>query len=145
MSADVGPRRESFVRPTAAILGTLAAGLLPGYALTAAGLFEVRYIWAGVGAAVPAALAMAIVAAGWPRQAALGIIALLVFSAALLARATLARAPEPLLVAGAAVILIGSVAVLTRRARPLDILAGLVLGYASAAFIYEISIVLHNV
>jgi hypothetical protein len=145
MSADVGPRRESFERPTAAILGTLAGGLLTGYALTAFGSFEVRYIWAGAGAAVPVALAMAIVAAVWPRQAALGIVGLLVFSAALLARATLSRAPEPLLVAAAAVILMGSVAVLTRRARPLDVLAGVALGYASAAFIYETTIVLHNV
>jgi len=145
MSAIVGGRRQSFERPIVAVLATLAAGLLIGSALATAGSSEVRYVWAGVGAAVPVALALAVVAAVWPRQAALGLTGLLVFAGALFVAETLGRAPEPLPLAVAAVILVGSVAVLARRARPTNILAGLALGYASAAFIYEISIILHNV
>ena len=145
MSAVVGRRRKIVGRPTAAILATLAAGLLTGSGLAAASSFEVRYVWAGVGAAVPVALALAVVAELWPGQAALGLMGLLVFAGAVLVTGTLARAPQPLLLAVAAVILVGSLAVVARRARPSDILAGLALAYVSAALIYEISIMLHNV
>jgi hypothetical protein len=82
MSAIVGGRRQSFERSSAAILATLAAGLLTGSALAAAGSFEVRYVWAGVGAAVPVALTLAVVATVRPRQAALGLTGLLVFAGA---------------------------------------------------------------
>ena len=145
MSAIVGGRHQSFERSTVAILATLAAGLLTGSALAAAGSFEVRYVWAGVGAAVPVALALAVVATVWPRQAALGSTGLLVFTGALFVMGTLGRAPDPLPLAVASVLLAGSVAIAARRARPRDILAGVALGYASAAFIYEMSIILHNV
>jgi hypothetical protein len=145
MSAIVGGRRQCFERSTVAVLATLAAGLLTGSALAAAGSFEVRYVWAGVGAAVPVALALVVVATAWPRQAALGLTGLLVFAGALFVMGTLGRAPDSLPLAVAAVLVAGSVAIAARRARPRDILAGLTLGYASAALIYEISIILHNV
>jgi hypothetical protein len=145
MSAIVGGRRQGFERSSAAILATLAAGLLTGSALAAAGSFEVRYVWAGVGAAVPVALTLAVVATVRPRQAALGLTGLLVFAGALFVMGTLGRAPDPLPLAVAAVLVAGSIAIAARRARPGDILAGLALGYASAAFIYEMSITLHNV
>jgi hypothetical protein len=142
MSAIVGGRRQ---RSSAAILATLAAGLLTGSALAAADSFEVRYVWAGVGAAVPVALALAVVATVRPRQAALGLTGLLVFAGALFVLGTLGRAPDPLLLAVAAVLVAGSIAIAARRARPGDILAGLALCYASAAFIFEMSIALHNI
>lgn len=104
-----------------------------------------RYVWAGVGAAVPVALTLAIVATVRPRQAALGLTGLLVFAGALFVIGTLGRTPDPLPLAVAAVLVAGSIAIAARRARPGDILAGLALGYASAAFIYEMSITLHNV
>jgi hypothetical protein len=145
MSAIVGGRRQRYERSSAAILATLAAGLLTGSALAAADSFEVRYVWAGVGAAVPVALALAVVATVRPRQAALGLTGLLVFAGALFVLGTLGRAPDPLLLAVAAVLVAGSIAIAARRARPGDILAGLALGYASAAFIFEMSIALHNI
>ncbi len=145
MSVIVGGRRQSFERSSAAILATLAAGLLTGSALAAAGPFGVRYVWAGVGAAVPVALTLAVVATVRPGQAALGLTGLLVFAGALFVMGTLGRAPDPLLLAVAAVLVAGSIAIAARRARPRDILVGLALGYASATFIYEMSIALHNV
>ena len=145
MSAIVGGSRQHFPRSSVALLATLAAGLLTGSAVAAAGSFEVRSVWAGVGSAVPVALAFAVVAALWPRQAALGLTGLLVFAGALFVATTLGRGPDPLPLAVAAVLVAGSVASAARRARPRDILAGLALGYGSAAFIYEVSIILHNV
>ena len=145
MSAIVRGRFRRFERSTVAILVTLAAGLLTGSALAAAGRFEVHYVWAGVGAAVPVALALAVVATVWPRQAAFGLTGLLVFAGALFVMGTVGRPPDPLTLAVASVLVVGSVAIAARRARPRDILAGLALGYASAAFVYEISIIVHNV
>lgn len=93
--------------------------------------------------AVPVAGVAVLVAERWPHSAALGLVGLIAFSGAFVVEevsrsATLA----PLSVAIACVLAAGIVLVVARRARWRDILAGLLLTYASAGFMFYFSVLL---
>jgi len=144
MSAMTSTPHRSLGRPAAVVLGVLAAALLSGYALGVGASHDPRYFWASLISGVPVALLVILVAERWPRSAALALVGLVAFSGALAVKAARSASPEPLLVAVACVLMAGGVLVVAGRARWLDVLGGLLLTYASAAFLFEVSIVLHN-
>jgi hypothetical protein len=81
------------------------------------------------------------VAERWPRSAALGLLGLLVFGWAFAAgQIARSQTPVPVNVAVLCVVAAGALLVLTHRARWRDVLAGVVLMYTSAAFIFYFSL-----
>jgi hypothetical protein len=127
------------------LLATLLAGAMVGSALTASAPFKDRSVAAAIATAIPVGLALAGLTVVRPRVAMLALVEVLGFAAALLATAAVRGAPDPLGVAIVATVIVGAVAVLGRRARPTDVLAALLVGYASVALIFEVGSALHNV
>lgn len=138
MIARAPTQYRSLVRPTAVVC-VMAAALLNAYALGVGKSPNLIYVWASLIAAVPIALFVVFVAGQWPRVAALGTLGLVAFSAALAMEVSRASDPEPMLVAMAGVVVAGGMFVRIGRARWADVLGGLLLTYASAAFLFEVS------
>lgn len=82
MSAKISIQQGSLARPTAVVLGVLAAALLNGYALSVGASPGPPYPWASLISAVPVAGVVVLVAERWPRSAALGLLGLVAFSGA---------------------------------------------------------------
>ena len=143
MNANSSIRHRSFERPAAVALGVLVAALSIGYALSLGASPGPPYLLASLISAVPVAGVAVLVAERWPHSAALGLVGLIAFSEAFVVEevsrsATLA----PLSVAIAFVLAAGIVLVVARRARWRDVLAGLLLTYASAGFMFYFSVLL---
>lgn len=138
-------RHSSVALAGASLLATLLAGAMIGSALTVSIPFELRSVLVAIAAAFPVGLALAGLTVVWPRVAMLALVEVLGFAAVLLATAAVRGAPDPLGLAIVATVIVGAVAVLGRRARPTDVLAALLVGYASVAVIFEVGIALHNV
>lgn len=126
----------------AVLLATLTAGAAVGWALGVSGSLQARSAVAGCAVALPIALALALVATTWRRVAIVALVVIDVFAAALLVSAMVAPHIEPLPVALAVALAVGGGAILTGRARALDLAAGLLLGYVGVAFIFELTVVL---
>jgi hypothetical protein len=140
MSALTQIQHRDLGRPAAIVLGVLAAALLNAYALSVGASPNRLYLWSSLISAVPVALIVGLIAGRWPHAATLGVVGLVAFSAALVGQVSLSARPEPLPLAVACVLVAGGVLVLVGRARWLDVLGGLLLAYASAAFLFEVSI-----
>ena len=135
-------RRRDATWSAVVVLATLAAGLAVGWALGMSGSLQARSAATGCAVALPVALVLALIAMTRRRVAIVALVVIDVFAAALLVTATVAPHLEPLPVALVVALAVGGGAILTGRARALDIAAGLLLGYVGAAFIFELTILL---
>lgn len=142
MKAVRASRHRKGAWSAAVVLATLAAGVSVGSALGVPGSLQTRSAVAGCAVALPVALVLALIATTWRRVAIVALVVIDVFAAAMLVTATVAPALEPLPVALVVALAVGGGAILTGRARALDLVAGLLVGYVGAAFIFELTILL---
>lgn len=141
MKAVRASRHRKGAWSAAVVLATLAAGVSVGSALGVPGSLQTRSAVAGCAVALPVALVLALIATTWRRVAIVALVVIDVFAAAMLVTATVAHL-EPLPVALVVALAVGGGAILTGRARALDLVAGLLVGYVGAAFIFELTILL---
>jgi hypothetical protein len=128
-------------RPIAVSVGVLAAALLIGYGLSVGASPDHPYLLASLISALPVAGVAVSVAKRWPRAGALGLLGMITFGGAFIEEATSKSGrPEPLALAIACVLIVGVILVLAHRARWRDVLAGLLLAYASVAFMFYFSV-----
>lgn len=125
------------------MVAVLLAGILAGYLPESGTGQDPRWLLAGLAAAVPIVLLYAAVAEFRPRAALLGLVGLL-SGAAVLAVDTSGSGIQPLPVAFGLVVAVGLALTLAGRGRPRDVLEGILLTYIGLAFIFEMSIVIHN-
>jgi hypothetical protein len=142
MTARTQIRQQGLGRPAAIVVAVLAATLMNASALAVAASPNPPHIWSSLISAVPVALLVGLIAGRWPHTAAFGLVGLGAFSAALAAQVSLSARPEPLPIAVACVLAAGGATVVAGRARWPDVLGGLLLAYASAAILFEASILL---
>jgi hypothetical protein len=141
MSVETAIQHRRLGRPTAVALGVLAAALSVGYGVSVGASPGLPYLLASLISAVPVAGVAVMVAERWPRSAVLGLLGLLAFSGAFAAEEVSRSARlVPLNVAVACVLTAGAVLVLTHMGQWRDVLAGLLMTYASAGFIFYFSL-----
>jgi hypothetical protein len=120
----------------------VASGLAQGYALGVEAIDQAQFLVAGLIAVVP----VAIVLAGWvrwrPAAALLASIGLATFSTALVVESLRPGSPQPLVAAVGCVLVLGATGLATRRIRLMAVVEGVVLAYASAAWVLEASVLL---
>lgn len=146
MSAVANHRTQVLSRAGAvSLLASLAAGAMIGTAATVSIPFDPRYILGGIAVAIPVGLALAGLATIRPQVAVLALVELLALAAILLVESVAGRPADPLGTAIVATVAFGAVGVAGWRARPGDVFVALIVGWLSAALIYEIGIPLHNV
>jgi hypothetical protein len=126
-------------RRGAIVLGVSAAALMNAYALGLGAMPDRTYVWSSLITAIPVVLLMVFFAGRWPQIILLGVVGLVAFSSALAASVSLSWRPDPLLVATVCVLAAGGALVHVGRARFLDVPGGLLLTYASAALLFEVS------
>jgi hypothetical protein len=144
MSTLTWETRTNLARRIAVVAAVLVAGVLNGYSLSSDAVDGSRYLWASVAAAVPVALLFGVLAEVRPRTALLGLVGLLAASFALEVASARSVGPDPLPVAFACVLLLGLSMALAGRGRFRDVLEGILLAYVGLAFIFEMSVPLHN-
>jgi hypothetical protein len=136
----------TLLKPTAAcVLGSLVAGAMIGLAATISGTFDLRYVLGATVVAIPIGLVLAGLALVRPSVALLALVELLAFAAVVLAEAVVGTPSDPLGIAVVAAVTLGALAVAGWRARPGDLFVALLLGWLTAALIYELGIPLHSV
>ncbi len=120
----------------------VASGLAQGYALGVEATDQAQFLVAGLTAVAP----VAFVLAGWvrwrPAAALLASIGLATFSTALVAESLRPGSPQPLVAALGGVLVLGATGLATRRIRLMAVVEGVVLAYASAAWVLEASVLL---
>lgn len=131
-------------RRVAVVAAVLVAGVLNGYALGNDAAQGSRYLWASIAAAVPVALLFAVLAELRPRTALLGLVGLLAGFLDLAVASARSTRPELLTVAFGCVFAVGLTMALSDRGRFRDVLEGWLLAYVGLAFIFEMSMPLHN-
>jgi hypothetical protein len=142
MTAKTQVRQQGLGRPAAIVLAVFAAALMNAYALAVVASPNPPNIWSSLISAVPVAFLVGIIAGRWPHTAAFGLVGLVAFSAALAAQVSLSASAEPLPIAVVCVLAAGGATIVAGRARWPDVLGGLLLTYASAAILFEVSILL---
>ncbi|MGD0407777.1 MAG: hypothetical protein ABSB34_02095 [Candidatus Limnocylindrales bacterium] len=136
--------RADLARPVAVVAVVLVAGVLNGYALGSDAALSSHYLWASVAAAVPIGVLFAVLAELRPSAALLGLVGLLAGSLALAAASARSVGADPLPVAFGCVLALGFAMALSGRGRLRDVLEGILLAYVGLAFIFEMSVPLHN-
>ncbi|MGD0407981.1 MAG: hypothetical protein ABSB34_03190 [Candidatus Limnocylindrales bacterium] len=136
--------RADLARPVAIVVVVLVAGVLNGYALGSDAADGYAYLWAGIVAAVPVGVLFAALAELRARTALLGLVGLLAGSLALAAASARSVGADPLAVAFGCVFAPGLAMTLSGRGRLRDVLGGILLAYVGLAFIFEMSVSLHN-
>jgi hypothetical protein len=123
----------------------LSAAVLSASALSSGTQEGVRYFWASLASSIPVALVLVVLGNRWPQGVLLGLVGLFAFNVALAMTASVASgAPPPLAIALILVLALGTVLIASGRARLRDVLESIGLTVACAAFIYELSISVHN-
>lgn len=142
MSVLTPTRYRGLGRPTLVVAGVFVAVVLDALALGSGRSSGGLYLWNSLAVAAPVALLLVYVAGRWPYCAALGLAGLVAFNAALVVRVTAGSGPEPLLVAVVVVLAAGAALVRLGMARRPDVIAGLLLAYLGAAFLFEVGAIL---
>ena len=133
-------RRRELGRSTLIVLAVVIAAALNAYALRVGASPNPPPWWSSLVAAGPVALLIGFLGVRWPRTAALGLVGLVAFGATLAIQVSLGASANPLPIAFGTVALVGSLTVMTGRARWRDVLGGLLLAYAAAALLFYASL-----
>lgn len=144
MSAVIWKTHTDLARRVAVVAAVLGVAILNAYALGSDTAQSSRYMWASIAAAVPVLVVFVVLAELRPRTALLGLVGLLTGSVALALTSARFLGAAPLAVAFGCVLALGLGMVLAGRARLREVIEGVLVAYVGIAFIFEMSIPLHN-